>query len=1289
MSHKLARLLCILLALGLLAGMLPAAAAEEAEISGTPALTSAETEATADTEEGGLPFSGAGTSDEPWLIRTAADMQALDEAVESGETFAGKYFRIAADIQLPSAFGGLGYGAGLANQVASVTDDCRPFSGDFDGGGFTLTVSEGGSSPFDLVTDAVIHDLAVCGTRIEGCGIVNTYISGSGGATFRNVTLKEGTKTLRSGFIGGYGNGNILIENCTVESGVVIGYTKDQKWIGSFGGEFNGEIRNCRSDASVYGTDFVGGIVGDKGQSMQPFDIINCTFGGEVTASGDYAGGIAGAGYAGTRWGMASAWACRGVTIKSCTMSGTVTGGRGVGGILGGEGAQVQAWDNGPSYIQNNTVTGKVSGTQYAGAVIGYLMSLNRNNYISGNTYETDCGPEKGIGAAGGVDTTGHEAGMSGGTYYFSSSTAGGKTAAEIRDEFPGHALESYITVSTFGSSGYKGQFKVDLNRTDDPLGADAESLCRPVEPEDPDVPPEPEEPKPVDLTVSGSYKTTYAVGDSLDTSGMVFTVSWSDGTKTTADASEITLTGFDSSKAGDCTVRAAYGDVSTAFTVTVEPPSSKIRVTVAVYGDYRHDSDSDGKKHGLAMGGLTTWVAPSAWDADTSETVWDVLQRIFAARGITAHVSGSGSSVYISGLTYNGVTLRDFDNGVNSGWMYTVNGSHPESGVGQRYVKSGDSIVFHYSDDYTKEQGSEGYDDGDEKDAAVENVEALIRAIGSPVTEASRAAVEKARAAYDALTYAQKNKVENYAVLTAAEQTLKDLKTATDQKAAEEAMRAIGAIPSPVTEKDAEKVEAARKAYDALTEDQKALVTNYARLTDAEKQLAEAEATENDRKAAGEVRSLIDAIGRALPEELEQAVADARKAYDALTDLQKKLVDNYEVLEQAEKALADAKAVQGYRDVYETTGDYLESLGMPVSGAVGGEWMVLGLVRSGRTLEDEEEYLASAEQYVAENADEHERLHRAKASDNARMIIALTALGQDPSDFAGHDLLKGLTDMTYVTKQGINGPSWALIALDSGNYEVPEDPSAEDPVTREKLIDFLLAAQLDDGGWALSGDMSDTDITGMVLQALAPYYGKDARVTEAVDRALDTVSRMQSADGSFSAFGGDGSMVATSESMAQILVALSALGIDAAKDERFIKNGISLLDALCAFYTEGGGFRHVMNGERDGMATEQGYYALTAYFRMLDGKTSLYDMSDILPERRPEPAAEEPEEKDAEPGDTDAEEDYGDIPAAADAANRDTGKKGPAFLIWGIPAVAAVGAAAGLIDRKRRASRK
>ena len=100
----------------------------------------------------------------------------------------------------------------------------------------------------------------------------------------------------------------------------------------------------------------------------------------------------------------------------------------------------------------------------------------------------------------------------------------------------------------------------------------------------------------------------------------------------------------------------------------------------------------------------------------------------------------------------------------------------------------------------------------------------------------------------------------------------------------------------------------------------------------------------------------------------------------------------------------------------------------------------------------------------------------------------------------------------------------------------------------------------------------------------------------------------MQDADGGFS--GIDGS---SSESIAQVIVALSALGIDADQDPRFIKNGVSALDALLAFQLEDGSFKHIADGKSDGMATEQAYYALTAYFRMVEGKTALYDMTDVI----------------------------------------------------------------------------
>lgn len=199
---------------------------------------------------------------------------------------------------------------------------------------------------------------------------------------------------------------------------------------------------------------------------------------------------------------------------------------------------------------------------------------------------------------------------------------------------------------------------------------------------------------------------------------------------------------------------------------------------------------------------------------------------------------------------------------------------------------------------------------------------------------------------------------------------------------------------------------------------------------------------------------------------------------------------------------------------------------------------------------------------------------------------------------------------MSYLKKQGNNGPIWALIAFDSHAYEIPEGD-----VTREALIAYILDVHLEDGGWALSGTVSDVDMTAMAIQALAPYYDTDADVKAAVDEGLAWLSQVQMADGGY--LSADG--YANCESSAQVIVALTALGIDPENDTRFVKNGISVVDAMCGFYVEGGGFKHLADGALDGMATEQGYYALTSYFRLLKGETSLYDMTDVEIEKNTE----------------------------------------------------------------------
>ena len=284
---------------------------------------------------------------------------------------------------------------------------------------------------------------------------------------------------------------------------------------------------------------------------------------------------------------------------------------------------------------------------------------------------------------------------------------------------------------------------------------------------------------------------------------------------------------------------------------------------------------------------------------------------------------------------------------------------------------------------------------------------------------------------------------------------------------------------------------------------------------------------------------------------------------------------------------------------IYKTTGDFMSKLGTPTVGSTGGEWMVIGLARSGRTVPAG--YYDNVVEYVKAKADANERLHPAKVTDNARVILALTAIGKDVTNVGGHNLLKGLDNMDYVQTQGINGPIFTLIALDSHNYPTMGD------VTREKLIQVILAAQLADGGWDLSADKADPDMTAMAIQALAPYYKTNETVKAAVDKALEALSALQRNDGGFGSWG-----TVNSESCAQVIVALTALGIDPTADSRFVKNGLTVLDALAGFYVTGGGFRHTANGERNGMATEQGYYALAAYYRFANAQTRLYDMTDV-----------------------------------------------------------------------------
>lgn len=1192
-------------------------------------------------------LSGTGTQTDPYMITCGDDLDWVREQVAGGNPFAGSYFKFKNDVTLPEPWQPIGCTKDGTTNIDSGRN-LNPFSGIIDGDNYTLTVPEGSEPLLGYVRDATVQNLNIYGKQINGYGLVNNFegvgLQGSA-IVIDHCTLKSGTQTLKSGFLGANITSNhyagtsagftATIRNCTVEKDVIIGYTGTYDRIGSIAGRFQGTIENCVSYATVQGTSSVGGLVGVQDQAMGQCAVYNSSFHGTVTGSGSYVGGIVGSGY--NDFGEASAPNGGRPTIQGCNSDGTVVGASCVGGILGGDQYVAQTWDNVISYVSGNTFTGTVSGSNYVGGIIGYYNSLNRYDNVSGNTYAKGCGAELGIGFVKYLDTSCPNAAAQEGTVVFNTETT--------VDNCPHVQWCSW-------KSGH--------NRTDDPLGADAEKLTRRMSGGS-------ESPICYRLEVTGdNYKKVYTVGEELDLSGIEMTAYWTNNTITKVHSGDITVSGYDTNKTGTQIVSLGYGNMTVNISVTVNPKSQKITVSVSILGDSHHSSPtSNGGPHGLARGGLATWASVSTMEADARDTVWNVLERVMEANNLSVNQDSNNSygSVYIRAV--NG--LAEFDNGPNSGWMYTVNGSHPDVGVSAKYLSNGDNIILHYTDDYDYEEGGVKYGQPVEDTSTAKAVIDLIDKIGNVTyTDECKQKIDAARKAYDALSQAEKDKVTNYKKLTDAEKKYDDLKLADDkaqakkvddliskignvtlnsgaainaawdgynnltltqksyvtklstlqeatqkwnQLKADEVIKLIDKIDDPVTEKSKAGIDAARKAYDALTKDQKNLVTNVKKLTDAEAAYAKLTATPEDKEKAQEVIDKIKKLGD-ITLDSEKDIEAARKAYDALTDLQKKLVENYDVLTAAEAKLAMLKTLGKVSDPYITTGDYMEKLGTPSVGAVGGEWMVIGLVRSGRTVPGADTYYQGAVQYIREAIDPQTgRLHKAKSTDNSRMILALTALGKDVTNVGGHNLLQGLSDLDYVKYQGNNGPIWALLALDSGNYPAPSGGTT----TRQALIEEILRVQTSDGGWSISGDKADSDMTGMALTALAPYYKKDPAVKQAIDKAIACLSEMQDDDGGFSTTYGDGKYIATSESTAQVLTALSALGINADTDARFIKNGSSVVDALLRYYVSGGGFKHVMDGAIDGMGTEQAYYALTAYYRFLSGKTNLYDMTDII----------------------------------------------------------------------------
>lgn len=354
---------------------------------------------------------------------------------------------------------------------------------------------------------------------------------------------------------------------------------------------------------------------------------------------------------------------------------------------------------------------------------------------------------------------------------------------------------------------------------------------------------------------------------------------------------------------------------------------------------------------------------------------------------------------------------------------------------------------------------------------------------------------------------------------------------------------------------------------------------------------------------------------------------------------------ESYEAdsLEQLIDGIIEWKKSVVHSDLYE--GNYLLNVEfVPDAGTTNGDWFPIGLGRYGYE-DNYGAYLSVLTDQINMRYQTDEKLSKAKATEWHRISLAVAASGGDPTSIGEYngEPIDLIADGTYNRgltaspgRQGINGWIWALISLDSKRYEVPENAFHQ----RQDFIVEILQKQLEDGGFALSGKVSDPDITAMAVQALAPYYNSEIvyeytsekikkadedgtsvyiqcqkSVRQVVDECVAWLSSVQAEDGDFYSWG-----MQNVESTCQVVVALTSLGIDPLMDERFITDsGNTLLDGILKYRLDNGGFVHSFTYDPDNptslpdeaneMASHQSLYTFVALWRNQNGMRTLYDM--------------------------------------------------------------------------------
>ncbi len=271
---------------------------------------------------------------------------------------------------------------------------------------------------------------------------------------------------------------------------------------------------------------------------------------------------------------------------------------------------------------------------------------------------------------------------------------------------------------------------------------------------------------------------------------------------------------------------------------------------------------------------------------------------------------------------------------------------------------------------------------------------------------------------------------------------------------------------------------------------------------------------------------------------------------------------------------------------ITEETAQYvLDNSPNPTVSSVGGDWAVKAIVDSG--IDVEEEYFNSYYDNVRAIVKSKKGvLSTDKLTEFARVSIGLKSIGKDARNVEGYDLVKPLDNYAVITEQGSNAAAFALIAAKQYGVKLENE---------DKYIDYLIEFAKS-GEFGGEEDEFQVDYIAMTIEGLS-FYMDQEKVKQAVNDMLDKLPEYQEDNGGFG----------NCESTAEVICALSQLGIDALTDERFIKNEKNPGDGLMEYRMDDDGFCHKKGDQySDAMASEKALMALNS-MRLCRNKQSLY----------------------------------------------------------------------------------